>query len=421
MTTDIAILTPRGVAVAADSAISTLKGAESDPRRVHYSAEKLFELEPSIPVAVMLFGQNDLMGIPMGVWVKSFRARWAGKRCGTLAEYGQAFWNFLKEAPLEEHQEMAFLIQTARRIFLRTRIRHQQALLKEGQNGNVLSPEAALQQLEEQIAKQNQLLHSHASTGPFSPEQREKHKKKYGSLLNKIVDEIYASFHLSDTSRTLLLDSAILACSIHPDNRIGLVFTGYGEDEYLPTLAQYDLKGLWEGEVIGRSEPVVRIGATGTSLVRTFGQSDDVTTFFDGMAPGVRGFLSQLLKQTALESPELLQRHLEVAVPGVDEKLLQAVTDWVATQRTNTQQMIQQALEEFQDTQFRKPILDSLHVLPEPQLVAMARTLVKLVSFRQQISMESETVGGPIDVAFLDKGEGFKWVAQKSPLSDIKF
>lgn len=43
----------------------------------------------------------------------------------------------------------------------------------------------------------------------------------------------------------------------------------------------------------------------------------------------------------------------------------------------------------------------------------MAETLVNLTSFRQKVSMSVETVGGPVDVAVISKGDGFVWIKQK--------
>ena len=43
----------------------------------------------------------------------------------------------------------------------------------------------------------------------------------------------------------------------------------------------------------------------------------------------------------------------------------------------------------------------------------MAETLVSLASFRQKMSLELETVGGPIDVAVISKKDGFIWMKRK--------
>jgi len=36
-----------------------------------------------------------------------------------------------------------------------------------------------------------------------------------------------------------------------------------------------------------------------------------------------------------------------------------------------------------------------------------------LTSFKKKVSMEQETVGGPIDVAVISKGDGFIWIKRK--------
>lgn len=43
----------------------------------------------------------------------------------------------------------------------------------------------------------------------------------------------------------------------------------------------------------------------------------------------------------------------------------------------------------------------------------MAESLVNLTSFKRRITAEMETVGGPIDVAVISKGDGFVWIKRK--------
>ena len=43
----------------------------------------------------------------------------------------------------------------------------------------------------------------------------------------------------------------------------------------------------------------------------------------------------------------------------------------------------------------------------------MAEALVNLTSLKRRVSMEEESVGGPIDVAVISKGDGFIWIKRK--------
>ena len=54
-----------------------------------------------------------------------------------------------------------------------------------------------------------------------------------------------------------------------------------------------------------------------------------------------------------------------------------------------------------------------VHMLPKDELAAMAESLINLTSFKRRVSMEEETVGGPIDVAVISKGDGFIWIKRK--------
>ena len=43
----------------------------------------------------------------------------------------------------------------------------------------------------------------------------------------------------------------------------------------------------------------------------------------------------------------------------------------------------------------------------------MAEALVNLTALKRRVSDEMETVGGPIDVAVISKGDGFVWIRRQ--------
>lgn len=63
--------------------------------------------------------------------------------------------------------------------------------------------------------------------------------------------------------------------------------------------------------------------------------------------------------------------------------------------------------------EYVSPILDAVAMLPKDELGAMAEALVNLTSFKRKVSVEAETVGGPIDVAVISRGDGFVWIKRK--------
>lgn len=68
---------------------------------------------------------------------------------------------------------------------------------------------------------------------------------------------------------------------------------------------------------------------------------------------------------------------------------------------------------EFRNKYFVDFIMDAVEHLPKEELASMAESLVSLTSLKRRVSLEQETVGGPIDVAVISKGDGFIWIKRK--------
>jgi hypothetical protein len=67
VTCEVAVVDKRGIALAADSAVTLGNG-----KKIYHTAEKLFSLSPSIPVAIMTFGAADMMNVPWETVVKIY-------------------------------------------------------------------------------------------------------------------------------------------------------------------------------------------------------------------------------------------------------------------------------------------------------------------------------------------------------------
>jgi len=59
------------------------------------------------------------------------------------------------------------------------------------------------------------------------------------------------------------------------------------------------------------------------------------------------------------------------------------------------------------------PIRQAIINLPIDELAHVASSLVNLNLFQKRMSLRPETVGGPIDVAVISKGDGFVWIDRK--------
>ena len=71
------------------------------------------------------------------------------------------------------------------------------------------------------------------------------------------------------------------------------------------------------------------------------------------------------------------------------------------------------ALDEFLERNNSGPVMSVVEVLPKEELADMAEALVNLTSFKRRVTPGAETVGGPIDVAVISKGDGLVWIKRK--------
>ena len=61
----------------------------------------------------------------------------------------------------------------------------------------------------------------------------------------------------------------------------------------------------------------------------------------------------------------------------------------------------------------RKAITEAVHYMSKAELAQLAEALVEMTALRRRVSMDVETVGGPIDVAVISRGDGFVWIKRK--------
>jgi hypothetical protein len=69
--------------------------------------------------------------------------------------------------------------------------------------------------------------------------------------------------------------------------------------------------------------------------------------------------------------------------------------------------------EEYRRNNFVDPIIRMASLLPKQELAHLAESLVNLTSLKRRVSLDDESVGGPIDVAVISKGDGLIWIKRK--------
>jgi hypothetical protein len=139
-----------------------------------------------------------------------------------------------------------------------------------------------------------------------------------------------------------------------------------------------------------------------------FAQGEVVDAFLQGVDPALQ---QALFGATGEVFNRALAAILD-AVKRVDPKLHKGLSKTVNPQLGPLLEGLRREWSE-KCQEHVNPVLQIASTLPKDELAAMAEALVNLTKFRRRITTVPETVGGPIDVAVITKGDGFVWIRRK--------
>ncbi|EGR3454532.1 hypothetical protein V8073_000752 [Vibrio parahaemolyticus] len=416
MTAEIAIYNKSAVALAADSAV-TIQG--SGTHKIYNGAEKLFALSKSQPVGVMVYGAGSLCRVPWELIIKEYRSnRLKGGSFDTLDEYACDFWDYLLSSDalipeeLRENNLSAFLQELFfREIIQGAEKAHIEPFIE--QNGR--SPT---------IAESYELLEAHC-------------EDLYNALLEfplydnfelQDIEDLkeYAEFK-ADELLTSLPSSQQVAPSENLKNKVanvfahalcknvdlgqntGIVFAGYGKKEYFPVVLAFNLLGFVNGKLRLRANSA-KSAAGGVSGLRAYAQEDEVDMFMSGISSPLKEKFeyeySSAMQKTLAECASIID---DIADDDSKEALKQRILDFGSQVWNESQNNLSAHIREC----YIDKVVGMIEFLPKQDLAEMAESMVNLTAFKRKVSNEQETVGGPIDVAIISKGDGFIWVKRK--------
>lgn len=189
----------------------------------------------------------------------------------------------------------------------------------------------------------------------------------------------------------------------------GLVIAGYGEDDLFPSVSTYrlDLKVNGYLKHVHQKQKSARIDFDNRAAIIPFAQSDMVATFIEGADPEYQRVVDTQVKNVLDELfRSLAEDVLEISEGDPLQTMLKDLSG-------STWARIKNELETARQDKFVTPLLEILISLPKTELASMAESMVSLTSLKRRLSDSAETVGGPVDVALISKGDGFIWINRK--------
>jgi hypothetical protein len=406
MTCEVAVLNKYAVVIAADSAVTTTDS--NGHERYSKGGNKIFQLSNEHPVGVMIFGSAMLDGMPWEVIIKAYRTAAANTGYATLSEYCAAFFTFVKNAghlfPAADRDRnyRDWLNEAAIR------------LLRAGRQADATIDDATKTDAERKAAWDGYLAGRNAELAAL-PLHNEialaDLQQALGSIATYVPGDTDAYLQAEGLANVVDKDAWFSSACLfffkcHNDmlSGTGIVFSGFGADQYFPEVIAFDVIGfVGDSFVFSKQQSnSCQIGHTQPSAIFQFAMTSSIVAFTTGLHLDVFTEVGRAYEAELKKFGQSLLGAVNVQVPAdfdaqVENSLDTFCADWVP---------------KVYDLHYH-PMKRVIASLPIEEMTHLAETLVVLQSLKEKVTSPRQSVGGPIDVAVITKSEGLVWIKRK--------
>ncbi len=403
MTSELVILTPSAVALAADSAV-TLDTLEN--RKIYNGINKLFMLSNEPPVGIMTYNNVRLLNIPFETLIKEFRKSiyqnsnrtfkniFNNKQYSTLNDFKVGFDNYLKDAIPSSDFRVSFNKKLD--DFIKNFIPTDDNLNQDFYN-KILD-----------LVIPNEIM-VQAVLDSFTEEDLENIKCKAVEIHDKFENKPNIEKFVENFIKFFIWEEFAVKFT-------GIVLAGFEKDRLFPNCIDYKIIYLYDDKFVSCDPHSYKVSKAkeGDVAVIPFAQDDVINTFLRSIDLGTKSEIIDFFKGVnsdyATSLINAINKNTNIDEDSKKEVLLEI-----------TKFNINNALLNFEFTKFindieRKhvsPILTSIGALPYEELSNLCESLIKITSLKRKVQSGLETVGGDVDVAIITKGDGFIWTKRK--------
>lgn len=407
----------RAAVLAADSAGTVEYWRDGEKQSRYFKGEnKIFQLSNFAPIGLMTYGNADLQGVPWELLVKEFRDNLGEQKHDSIKAYASSLFDFLEAnkavySDADRDENYKIKVMSMSHQVLRMTHGNERVSQAEGEENKREAFSALLTESELQIDALE-------LTAPITAGELESALTDFQMQITAALQERARTNTVEELAEIAALLSECAEqisrmaikitykrfAAVEEENRTGIAIVGYGEADYFPQLINYRVYGFLRARLVHMKEAERSISATKKrSELVTLASTSMVETFLQGIAPDVYHDVGKSFEA----SLGWLTNELSGKISEEDMTALKK--SWG-----------EQATKKFTDSWFSgaynrhySPITEVIEMLPIDEMANLAETLINLESLKEKVTRPSESIGGPIDVASITKGEGFVWIKRK--------
>ena len=412
MTAEIAILNRNGVALAADSAATIFQGNRT---KVFNGVDKIFELHSAEAVGIMVYGASTLCAIPIHVIISEYKKTIKDERLGTINAHKKSFieWLIAFSKKSDVTEDEAFYLISAEIVDEFNRVTSSR--INEMINGGSRCSDRAKNEISEDVVDE---LRDKLNENPLLSFVDGRYKRSLVSSFGSGVELfIVTNSHIKLYNKNIKILKRLIFdhifCEWVSSSAIGFIITGFGEKQILPSLESFEIDGFFNDRlrIIERHE--VNITANGPFADAIgFAQTDLIDHFLLGVEADMYEYEKEIFAEFSSELLTEVDRYIKTL--GISN-LNKAFYDYVQEKSEDVIEKIKQ----YRIAKYKNPVIDIIASMPKQEIVKIAMSLIEITSLKRKLSMKANSVSGDVNVAFISKTDGFKWIIKKQSHSDI--
>lgn len=418
MTAIVGVLNSQGIAIAADSAV-TVSG--NNGRKVYNRSNKIFTLSKYHPVGIAIYSNADFLGIPLETLIKLYREKIKDVPFKTVNDYKLDFLEFIKSKVTHISREFkrdAFYsfcnesYNTLKENIIKKLdlIKDELDQLPEEDEINMIDGEI-LSELDAYFAYVNGLTKATYLDIPWA-DYIAYYENELTEIANFIQAEIQKKYDLATFKPNHILKLREILYTLNNvefifERYCGLVFFGFGDDEIYPS-SQLVLLGTLIADLprIRIFDDISILPGKLNSNILPYVQGDVTTAVLTGVDPNYKDEVKSSINSAFHTISEEIANNIGNAPLSQQIGL---IIDAAAIQ-------LIQKLDEYQYNTITGPLLEILSHMGKEDMSELAESLVNITSLKRKFTSSDsadESVGGPVDVAIITKGDGFVWMKRK--------
>ncbi len=411
MTAVIGILNKNGMAMAADSAV-TVTGGNS--KKIYNTANKIFTLSKHHPVGIMIYSSSSFMTTPWEIIIKLYRKSLLNNYFDTVEEYKDDFIDFLKknayftnsETQLKNLKNFGFWNLSNLKDRVAENLsdgKSEQELAEEFKNLTFADLQATLQTYKEG----DDILTT------FSDYTLENFKNYSNESVREVIEVVFEGIELNNEiiEAIFQLYWNYFRSLNFIGQETGLVFGGFGEKEIYPSIKSIRISEVLDDRLRVKDDLEGKISDNNNGAILPFAQTDVINMFIKGIDPEIENTYISVFEKFLLKYNTTLYELILPENKDLADKIKNVDINEILAEFANELNSVKREKQII-------PTVDTVSILSKEDLAEMAESLIYLTYLKRRISSSEESVGGPIDVAIISKGDGFIWKKRKHYFSE---